>query len=780
MPVPAHVAETPGSAGPLLSDEPAGPQPIPSALSKQEDAAQTASGVSELQTVTVTGTRIRGGATPSPLTTIGSEHIREEGFTDLGEVIRSVPQNFSGGQNPGVVTATGSGNIYNQNATGGSSLNLRGIGADATLTLLNGRRLAYGGFVNAVDISMIPVEAVERLEVVADGASALYGSDAVAGVANVLLKRDFEGVALGARYGAATSGGLATHDYGATVGTIWEAGGLMAAYKNVSANPIRADQRGFTRSMTPPFVIYPGSDTRSALVTGHQALGDRAEARLDLLRTTREQGWYNSYPGFYFDNAFKTTSSFAAPSVAITLPGRWELSAGGAWGRDENLNITWFVVGSDTERVVDACYCNDSRAYDVGVEGPLWSGPGGDVRMAAGAGKREVRYQNISYLDDRREGGDEHVRFAYAELAVPLAPTGGARGPHRLVLTAAARHEAYDSFGSVTTPKLGLVYSPTASYTAKASWGRSFKAPTLSQLYANRLTVLWRAADVGATDAPAEATVLMAFGGNPGLDPERARTATASLAFHPVALPGLEAELTWFDIDYTDRVVQPLPIYSQALSDPTLAEFIAYAPTAPAQADLIATYADGFINYAGADYDAGNVLAIAYGQFTNAMRQGIRGVDLSASYRTDLGLGRMTARGSASWLESTQQTSAAQAPVDLAGTLFYPARVRARAGLVLERNQVTASVFGNYTDGVTDRATGGKSGSFTTLDTTVRYLAGPRRGWMPEVEVALSAQNLLGRDPPLYAFEAVAEVPYDSTNYSAVGRFVSLSLSTRW
>ena len=101
---------------------------------------------SNLQTITVTGTRIRGGSTPSPVITIGSEQMQEEGFTDLGEVIRSIPQNFSGGQNPGVVTATGSGNLYNQNATGGSSLNLRGIGPDATLTLLNGRRLPNSGF----------------------------------------------------------------------------------------------------------------------------------------------------------------------------------------------------------------------------------------------------------------------------------------------------------------------------------------------------------------------------------------------------------------------------------------------------------------------------------------------------------------------------------------------------------------------------------------------------------------------------------------------------------
>src|SRR6185312_11142654 len=168
--------------------------------------------------------------------------IREEGFTDLGEVIRSVPQNFTGGQNPGVFMGgnlTGGG-LANQNVTGGSGLNLRGLGPDASLTLLNGHRLAYSGFSQAVDISAIPVDAVERIEVMADGASAIYGSDAVGGVANVILKRAFDGVTLGSRFGGATDGGLTTREYTATAGTTWASGGLIATYKDASVDPIYA------------------------------------------------------------------------------------------------------------------------------------------------------------------------------------------------------------------------------------------------------------------------------------------------------------------------------------------------------------------------------------------------------------------------------------------------------------------------------------------------------------------------------------------------------------
>ena len=145
-------------------------------------SSTTTQKISELSAVTVTGTRIRGGSTPSPVITIGSEQIQQEGFSDLGEVIRSIPQNFSGGQNPGVAAGAGQGGQQsNQNLTGGSGLNLRGLGPDATLTLLNGRRMSYDGLFQALDISAIPADAVDRIEIVPDGASAIYGSDAVGG-----------------------------------------------------------------------------------------------------------------------------------------------------------------------------------------------------------------------------------------------------------------------------------------------------------------------------------------------------------------------------------------------------------------------------------------------------------------------------------------------------------------------------------------------------------------------------------------------------------------------
>ncbi|MDD3800144.1 MAG: TonB-dependent receptor, partial [Novosphingobium sp.] len=141
--------------------------------------------------IVVTGSRIRGVPPAAPVSTITAEDMRRAGQIDLGEAIRSSPLNFGGGQNPGIGTNQGSANV---NVNGGSSVNLLGLGPNATLTLLNGNRMSYTGVNAAVDVSAIPAVAVDRVEIVTDGASAIYGADAVAGVVNVVLRRDYEGV----------------------------------------------------------------------------------------------------------------------------------------------------------------------------------------------------------------------------------------------------------------------------------------------------------------------------------------------------------------------------------------------------------------------------------------------------------------------------------------------------------------------------------------------------------------------------------------------------------
>src|SRR5690606_12603782 len=273
-----------------------------------------------------------------------------------------------------------------------------GAGPAVTLSRCNGRRLAYGGCSQTVYIGAVPVEAVDRLEIVADGASAIYGSDAVGGVGNVILRRDYEGATLGALYGNTTDGGMATREYTATAGNVWSGGGLLATYKYASVDPIRADQRTYTAHRPSPTTIYPGSILRSGLLSGHQALGDAVEFRLDALRTRRQQLYYSYYSGissFYSRFSPETTTTLVAPSIDVSFADDWQLSLGAAWGRDERVlhELRVFpATGEDVQSPYDDCFCNQSRTYEIGTEGPLFALSGGDARLAIGAGHRRNEF----------------------------------------------------------------------------------------------------------------------------------------------------------------------------------------------------------------------------------------------------------------------------------------------------------------------------------------------------------------------------------------------------
>lgn len=139
-----------------------------------------------LEEVTVTGSRLRrtGMSTPTPVTAVDRDEMRSMAPTLLMDSINQLPQFRDNDQSQ-------TGSIF---STGGSnSVNLRGVGSNRTLTLLNGRRMVSGQQTGTIDIAMIPTTLLDRVEVVTGGASAAYGSDAISGVANFILDTNFEG-----------------------------------------------------------------------------------------------------------------------------------------------------------------------------------------------------------------------------------------------------------------------------------------------------------------------------------------------------------------------------------------------------------------------------------------------------------------------------------------------------------------------------------------------------------------------------------------------------------
>ena len=148
----------------------------------------------EIEEIVVTGSRIARtpGELAGNLVVLGEEFIQATGETTLERVMRQLPQNLNS-------TSEQFGSALNNvgNFTGASTVNLRGLGSESTLVLIDGKRIGYNGFLGGVtDISKIPLSMVERIEVILDGASAIYGSDAVGGVVNIITRKDYEGVEL--------------------------------------------------------------------------------------------------------------------------------------------------------------------------------------------------------------------------------------------------------------------------------------------------------------------------------------------------------------------------------------------------------------------------------------------------------------------------------------------------------------------------------------------------------------------------------------------------------
>jgi iron complex outermembrane receptor protein len=181
----------------------------------------------------VVGSHLRGvkdGA--SPVIVLSRQDLERDGRASVADALAALPQNF-GGEASEDTASTGADPLAT-NSSSASGVDLRGLGADATLVLVNGRRLAGTGLKgDFADVSSIPMSAVDRVEILLDGASALYGSDAVGGVVNIVLKTRYDGAETRLLTGGATQGGATQVVFGQTVGKTWDSGhapGVLRAF----------------------------------------------------------------------------------------------------------------------------------------------------------------------------------------------------------------------------------------------------------------------------------------------------------------------------------------------------------------------------------------------------------------------------------------------------------------------------------------------------------------------------------------------------------------------
>ncbi|MDR2012588.1 MAG: TonB-dependent receptor [Rhodanobacter sp.] len=215
-------------------------------------------GAQKLDTITVTGSNIRRVdiETSNPVVTIDRATIEQTGKLTLGDILQNLPAVTGGGYNP---------QINNSGGDGSSTIGLRGLGAQRTLLLVNGQRIIANGL--SPDPNSIPANMIERIEVLSDGASAVYGSDAIAGVINIILKKEYQGVQLSMDYGTSDKDDGLRKGLHLMFGQTGDKGSIMGGIDYNKTDAILAGNRKFSASAlditgspsTPPYTLTGGS-----------------------------------------------------------------------------------------------------------------------------------------------------------------------------------------------------------------------------------------------------------------------------------------------------------------------------------------------------------------------------------------------------------------------------------------------------------------------------------------------------------------------------------------
>lgn len=316
---------------------------LPTLAQQQSQAAEAApqtqsASPATLERVEVTGSRIKrlDAETSSAIQVITREDIERSGAVTASDVLRNVPAGNVGGYSTEGPTTS---------AFGSAGISLRGLGVGSTLVLINGRRVAPFGFGTAsfVDTNSIPVEAIERIEVLLDGASAIYGADAIGGVVNILLRKNYQGLAVKGSFGQTTYSDGRTRSAGLNygVGALEKDGyNLLVNYSHRGSDPVLANQRQRT------------------------ADGDFREFGLSDRRSTYYRNVYrlSSTSGYYM-----ASNSFIAPLTGTDTPCTPAVSpTAGLNGRCLNDNTGAVTVQSDYQS--DALYMAGTLKLPAGFE----------------------------------------------------------------------------------------------------------------------------------------------------------------------------------------------------------------------------------------------------------------------------------------------------------------------------------------------------------------------------------------------------------------------------
>lgn len=860
---------------------------------EDQDTATQASQENSRAEIVVTGSLIRGVApVGSPLIAVGREFLEEGGTLTISEALKEVPQITGLGVDESHRGAQGgSSNIFYNN-----QVNLRSIGPQATLTLINGHRAPSTGTAGySVDPSVIPTLAVQRLEVVADGASAIYGSDAIAGVANIITRNQFDGIEVQARMGLAAD--YDENQQGLIVGKQWDRFGVMVSFERSYHSRLEGADREYFRY---DLREYGGNDFRpnqcnpgTILVGGVRyaipAGGVTPATANQLLPNTRnlcdvwntrtilpEQDRVSTFgaahfdlsdnlrlftEGFYYDRRFNLSAPNTTPAQTITvpranpffvlppgvnpatssiqiewyipgvgpqfvhkgrtwsyqalagieakLPGDFRLTVQGAIGKDRSeaeypqinttalsaalrdtnpataLNPFTAGVGSNNPATLASLFSNyffapgttKQRFAEAKVDGSLFSLPGGAVRVAFGATYRKESLEAGSIsgppeaIVTRVTYGERNIKALFGEVLVPIFGQDNAMpGFNRLNLNAAVRHEDYSDVGSTTNPKFGIDWSPVDGLSFRGSYGTSFRAPSLGEIY-NPNPALNVNNFIDPKSPTGRSDVLGWSDNNPDLEPEEAETYSFGFELTPNSVPGLRVSTNYFNIKYEGQIARYLNVNT------VLQQEAFFAPI------IIRNYPRSFLDNLLKYLPVRNGVlpanpVIIDARYRNLGALKVSGYDMAVSYRMDTGIGEL--RGSlAGTMFSKYDVAISQtAPfVSRLDQVDYPQKYNLRATVGWRKGPFNTSIQVAYTSAYNNETVTPvqrvKANTVTEL----------HLGWEPTslaglkgASLALDVSNLFDVDPPF----ANLIGGFDPNVASALGRRFLLTLGWKY
>ncbi|UVO54381.1 TonB-dependent siderophore receptor [Sphingomonas sp. SUN039] len=842
--------------------------------------------------IIVTGSRVRGEApVGSSVVSLGRAELVESGRVTLDRAIKELPQVFDLGVSENSRGQSGgAGNIVY-----GNSINLRGIGPNATLILIDGHRVTSNS--RSIDPSVLPTLGVERVEVVADGASAIYGSDAVAGVVNLIPRRSLDGAEAFARAGVAGDGAYHEYAMGAALGKKWDRGQVMVAFEHVEKSNLDGADRGFFRSNQTAFGGNDYSSTRCApgtitagginyaipvggvtqanagsLVAGTSNRCDDLQGQ-DLI----PQQAYNSVNAtFSFDltdwltvfaDAFYSKRTFrrnpAYVNAALTVPQtnaffvrpagftgtsytvNYNLSAdlprnvsfghGESWqvtpgirvklphdfqfealigkGRTDdnssslfgvnNTALTAALASATAATAFDPYGLNRTSAatisgiynqisinptignftgYEARLNGPLFRLPGGEVKVAVGYEGQEF---SVDLGIARGNPGTtvvfttrgRRVDSLYAELLVPLfGSENEVPGFRKLDLNAAVRQDRYSDVGKTVNPKFGVNWSPVQGLMFRGSYGTSFRAPTLPQIYGNTNQLFVQNYQNPAGGAPIVGVARS--GGNLGLNPESATTWSVGADIEPVR--DLRLSLTYFNVDYRNQVVallSDLAVLTRASQYDGTGLIVQGAAAGQAVAALVA---QGLA--VSGTFPGGNPLNVTVyvdGRSQNLASSVTRGIDFQANYtlRTE-NSGTFGFNLSGTYLTAYNTAQTPTAPViSQLNQIFQPLQFKARASINWEQGPFGVMLRATHLNGYTNTAVTPNQSvkSYTPIDLNLTWKIGDRA--TPFV-FGVEVRNLFNIAPPYVniAPSVNGSGGYDASAADPIGRLFAVSV----